>query len=136
MKIDIRSLIIGLVVGIILAVMYARVFRRPSYYETATMFDSATTSDEVQKMYDEAVSLAINEVNTNIPGKGEGVDVANVGNDLQMKIADISAAATKAFARVAPKNVATSPAPAPQVMEATPPAPAPQTSTYEIEPYN
>jgi len=139
MKISIRSLIIGFFAGVILMLLYTKFFSRSSFYETATMFDSATTSDEVQKMYDEAVASVINEVNTNIPAKNEGVDVSKIGEDLQLKIADISAAATKAFARVAPKTVTQAPSPAPEAPAPSPPqepSPSPQTSTYEIEPYH
>lgn len=139
MKFDILSAIIGLFFGIIITFLV--MIGRESYFETGTMFDSATTTDEVQKIYDETVARLVNEANANIPEKNEGVDVSKVGEDLQAKIADVSAAAMKAFTRVAPKTpVAVSPAPetpaAPAPAPETPAAPAPQTSTYEVEPYH
>jgi hypothetical protein len=126
--------LLGLLAGILLMVLI-RGFT--SGYEPSSIFASAGTTEEVQRIYDEEISRLTSEVNKSI-GDAPTPEVAEkAAADLRDKIANLSGEATKAFAKVAPapKQVTESSAPAPGPAPEAQVQTAPQTSTYEVEPY-
>jgi hypothetical protein len=136
------KVLLGFLLGVLLMILLQKV---TSGYEVSNLFAAASTTEGVQKIYDDEITRLTNQVNTNL-GDATPESVQKAGEELRSNIAELSAQATKAFSRVASvPAVSSSPgpapeAPAPEVMMAPEaPAPevmmAPEVSTFEPEPY-